>query len=70
MKKNMGTTDKIIRIVVAIIVSALYITETVTGVLGMVLLVAGGIFLATSLVNFCPLYTIFGMSTCKVKPAE
>jgi len=70
MKKNMGTTDKIIRIVVAIIVAALYITETVTGVLGIVLLVAGGIFLATSLVNFCPLYTIFGMSTCKVKPAE
>lgn len=70
MKKNMGTADKIIRIVVAIIVAALYITETVTGVLGIVLLVAGGIFLATSLVNFCPLYTIFGMSTCKVKPAE
>ncbi len=66
----MGTADKIIRIVVAIIVAALYITETVTGVLGIVLLVAGGIFLATSLVNFCPLYTIFGMSTCKVKPAE
>jgi len=67
MKKNMGTTDKIVRLLVAIIAAVLYFTGTVTGTLGIVLLVAAGIFLLTSLVSFCPLYAPFGISTCSVK---
>lgn len=65
MKVNMGATDKMIRVVLAIVFAVLYFTHTVSGTLGTVLLVLGGVFLATSLIGFCPLYTIFGMNTCK-----
>ena len=67
MKKNMGSADRIIRIVAAIVVAVLYFTGTVTGTLGIVLLVLGGIFVLTSLVGFCPLYTLFGINSCKGK---
>ncbi|MCP9292052.1 MULTISPECIES: YgaP family membrane protein [Gracilimonas] len=65
MKKNMGSADKIIRFVLAIIFVALYFTGTVTGTLGIVLLVLAGVFVLTSLVSFCPLYAPFGLKTCK-----
>lgn len=64
MKKNMGSTDKIIRVVLAIIFAILYFTGTVTGTAGIVLLILGIIFLATSTISFCPLYAPFGISTC------
>ncbi|MFP2995892.1 DUF2892 domain-containing protein [Spongiivirga sp. MCCC 1A20706] len=70
MKKNMGTTDKVIRVLVAIVAAVLYFTGTVSGTLGIVLLAAAGIFLLTSLVSFCPLYAPFGISTCPVKTKE
>jgi Protein of unknown function (DUF2892) len=66
MKKNMGSTDKIIRIVLALVFAALYFTGTVTGIAGTILLVLGAVFVVTSLVSFCPLYTIVGLSTCPV----
>ncbi|MBO6586014.1 MAG: DUF2892 domain-containing protein [Gracilimonas sp.] len=65
MKKNMGSADKIIRFVLAIIFVALYFTGTVTGTWGIVLLVLAGVFVLTSLVSFCPLYAPFGLKTCK-----
>ena len=67
MKKNMGNTDRIIRVIAAIVFSVLYFTETVTGTLGLVLVVLGAIFLATSFISFCPLYTLVGMNTCEKK---
>ncbi|MEQ1623361.1 MAG: DUF2892 domain-containing protein, partial [Sediminibacterium sp.] len=67
MKKNMGNTDRILRIVVAAIFAALYFTGTVTGTVGIVLLVLGGVFLATSAISFCPLYTLVGLNTCPAK---
>jgi fatty acid desaturase len=69
MKKNMGAADRIIRIIVAIVIAALYFTGTITGTLGIVLLVVGGIFLLTSFISFCPLYTLFGIKTCKTPKA-
>jgi hypothetical protein len=66
MKKNMGSTDKIIRMVIAALVVLLYFTGTITGTLGLVLLILSGVFVLTSLVGICPLYSIFGMSTCPV----
>ena len=65
MKNNMGSIDKIIRIIVAAIFGYLYFTHKVEGTLGIVLLVLGGIFLLTSIISFCPLYTLFGINTCK-----
>lgn len=67
MKKNMGIFDRTTRILLAIIMGALYFTNTVTGGLGIVLLVLAVIFLLTSFVSFCPLYTFFGFSTRKPK---
>lgn len=67
MKKNMGTVDRVFRVVVAAIIAALYFTGTLTGTLGLVLLVLAGVFVATSLVSFCPLYSLVGLSTCPVK---
>ncbi|MCB0655124.1 MAG: DUF2892 domain-containing protein [Saprospiraceae bacterium] len=63
MKKNMGSTDRIIRVVVAIAFGLLYFTGTVSGTFGIVLLVLGVVFLLTSVVSFCPLYFPFGLST-------
>ena len=67
MKKNMGSSDRGIRVLLAIIMGGLYFTNTVTGVLGIVLLIVAIVFLLTSFVSFCPLYAIFGFSTCKTK---
>jgi hypothetical protein len=65
MKKNMGNADRIIRVLLALVFGGLYFTQTVTGTAGIVLVVLGGIFLATSLISFCPLYTLVGVNTCK-----
>lgn len=67
MKKNMGSGDRIFRILVAIVIAALFFTNTITGTLGIVLMVLAGVFVLTSLVSFCPLYTIVGFSTCPAK---
>lgn len=61
----MSSADRIIRVLLAAVFAILYFTGTVTGTLGIVLLVLGGVFVLTSLISFCPLYTIFGISTCK-----
>ena len=67
MKKNMGNTDRIIRTLIAVVVAVLYFTNTITGTFGIVLLVLAGVFLLTSLVSFCPLYTLVGLNTCPAK---
>ncbi len=69
MKKNMGSADKIIRILLAVLFVALYFTNIVTGTWGIVLLVLAAVFVLTSFVSFCPLYILFGASTCKKKEA-
>ena len=67
MKKNMGTADRVTRILIAIVIAALYYTETISGTVGLVLLILAGVFVLTSFVSFCPLYAPFGISTCKKK---
>ena len=65
MKKNMGSVDKIIRLLLAIVIGVLYFTEVITGTLGIVLLVLAIVFFLTSFIGFCPLYYPFGIKTCK-----
>jgi len=65
MKKNMGSTDKIIRIAIAILIAILYFTNTISGTLAIVLGAFALIFIITSFVSFCPLYAPFGISTRK-----
>ena len=65
MKKNMGSTDKIIRIAIAILIAILYFTNTISGALALVLGAFAVIFIITSFISFCPLYSPFGISTRK-----
>ncbi len=69
MKKKMGSLDKTVRIIIALVIAGLYYAGVISGTVGIVLLVFAGIFILTSLISFCPLYSIFGFSTCKRKTA-
>ena len=71
MKQNMGNTDRIIRILVATILATLFLTHAVTGVLGYILFGIAVIFVITSFLSICPLYSLLGINTCKVpKPKQ
>ncbi|MEX2564620.1 MAG: DUF2892 domain-containing protein [Cyclobacteriaceae bacterium] len=65
MKTNMGSVDRIIRVIVAIGIGILYLSNLISGTWALVLLILAGIFLITSLMSFCPLYFPFGISTRK-----
>lgn len=65
MKSNMGSIDKAIRILVAVIIGILYFTGQLSGTTAIILLVVAGIFILTSFVGFCPLYAPFNISTKK-----
>lgn len=65
MKPNMGSADKAIRVLIAIVIGILYFTNVISGTLAIILLVLAVVFIATSLMGFCPLYSPFGISTCK-----
>ncbi len=67
MKKNMSNLDKGVRILIAAAVALLYYFDVIEGTLAYVLMAVAIILLITSLINFCPLYRIFGISTCKIK---
>jgi len=66
----MGSADRIIRVMIAAIVVTLYVTNVITGTLGIVLMALAGIFVLTSLVSFCPLYAPFGLTTCPTKSSD
>lgn len=70
MTKNMGSTDKIIRLIIAAIILVLFLTDVITGTVAIVLLVLAGVFVLTSLVSFCPLYVPLGLKTCPGKKKE
>jgi hypothetical protein len=67
MKKNMGTIDRLVRVVLAIVAGILYFTGLLSGPLGIIFLILAAVFLLTSLVGFCPLYTLLGLNTCSSK---
>jgi len=69
MKRNMGNADRFIRILLALVFAYLYFGEIITGTWGIVLLVLGGIFVLTSLIGYCPLYSLVGLNTCGTKKA-
>ncbi|MCF8274282.1 MAG: DUF2892 domain-containing protein [Flavobacteriaceae bacterium] len=67
MKKNMGSADKGIRVVIALVIAALYYFNVIEGTLAYVLMAFALIFLLTSFISFCPLYLPLGINTCKKK---
>ena len=67
MTKNMGNTDKLIRLGVAALIAVLYYMGVITGTFAIVLGIFGVIFALTSLISFCPLYSLVGINTCSTK---
>lgn len=67
MKKNMGTADRITRIVVAGAIAVLYYQGILRGIPAVVLITLAAVFLLTSIVGLCPLYSLFKITTCPVK---
>ena len=63
----MGSADRVIRVIIAVVLAFLFYNGTITGTLGIVALVAAGVFVLTSFVSFCPLYPLLGLNTCSVK---
>jgi uncharacterized membrane protein len=63
IKKNVGNTDRIVRLVLAVVLAALYFTGTVSGTLGIVFLVLAVVFVLTAAFSICPIYLLVGLST-------
>ncbi len=65
MKKNIGTIDKVIRILIAVVVVVLYFAKVISGTLAIILLILSAVLVVTSLINFCPIWSMLGVSTRK-----
>ncbi|MCC6604294.1 MAG: DUF2892 domain-containing protein [Anaerolineae bacterium] len=65
MKQNMGSIDRIVRAVFAVVVAVLYFTNLISGTAAIILGILAIVFLLTSVVGFCPLYAPFKLSTKK-----
>jgi hypothetical protein len=61
--KNIGKADKIVRVLIAVLFSVLFLNQVVTGVMGVILVILSGVFLLTSVVGTCPLYLPFKINT-------
>ena len=61
--KNMGKADKIVRVLIAVLFTVLFLNQVVTGIMGVVLVILAGVFLLTSVVGTCPLYLPFKINT-------
>jgi hypothetical protein len=60
----MGTADKLLRAFIAALIAILFVQKIITGWIAVVFLIAAGILVLTSLVRFCPIYSLFGIRTC------
>jgi hypothetical protein len=65
MKRNVGNTDRIVRMLLGFLFATLYLTNAIQGYFGIGLLIFGGLLILTSLIGFCPLYPLLGVNTCK-----
>lgn len=70
MKKNMGSVDRIIRLLIAAVLAFLYYNGTLNGTMGAIAVIVAGVFTLTSVISFCPLYTLVGLSTCPADGAK
>lgn len=67
MKTNVGTIDRVVRVLIFVAALTLFFTGITPGVLGISLIVVGGILALTSVVSFCPIYALFGIRSCPVE---
>jgi Na+(H+)/acetate symporter ActP len=69
MKQNMGSIDRALRVLVAVVIGILYFTGQITGTAAIILGIFAVVFLLTSAIGFCPLYVLLKLSTIKKKEA-
>jgi uncharacterized membrane protein len=69
MKKNMGSADRVIRLVLAAVVVGLYFYGVISGTFGLIALVIAAVFTLTATIGSCPLYSLIGVKTCKTNHA-
>jgi len=67
MKKNMGSTERVIRLLIAALFAVLYFTHVVTGTLGIILLAVAAIFTLTVILGWCPIWAVLGVNTAHAK---
>ena len=67
MKKNLGTIDRVVRILVGLLIAVLYFTDRVSGTPAIILLIVAGVFVVTSVISYCPIYGISGISSLRAK---
>ena len=65
MKKNVGTIDRAVRLLLVVLIAVLYFTHLINGAAAIILGAVAVILLLTSLVSLCPLYMLLGISTAK-----
>lgn len=65
MKSNLGSIDRLVRILAAVAIAVLYFTHAISGTTAVILIVIGLVLLLTALMNFCPLYYLLGIRTRK-----
>ena len=70
MKKNLGSADRVIRLLLAAVLGFLFYNQTVTGTMGVIFLIVAIVLVVTSFVSFCPLYAVLGIKTSKNKEAK
>ena len=67
MKKNMGNTDRLIRIAISAVLLIVSLLGQLPSTLNAIALIVAVILILTSFTSFCGLYTLFGWNTCKIK---
>ena len=67
MKQNIGSTDRVIRLLLAIVMTGLFLGKLVTGTIGIILIILSAVFLITGMVKFCPIYFPFKINTNRKK---
>jgi len=67
MKRNLGNIDRVLRVLIAIVITLLSFTHVITGTLAVVLSILGVVFLFTGFIGACPLYSLFSINTCSKK---
>lgn len=70
MKPNMGNLDRMVRVIIALAIALAWYTDMISGTAALIGLAFAGIFIATSLVSFCPLYLPFGLDTLRKRKAK
>jgi hypothetical protein len=67
MKKNIGYADSILRIILAMMAAILYFTDVVDDSITLIPMIFAAVLLLTSLISYCPFYSIFRINTYKIK---